>query len=111
MKNLKLSRRSMLRGVGGAAVALPFLEAMLDQKAYAAGEIPKRFMLCFGGHSIGSDGPGRSPLTQYHVPSVVGANYNLPQALAPLMGVKSHVSVVSGLKIPSAYDNGGSIPA
>src|SRR5256885_2217441 len=32
----RLSRRTILRGAGGAAIALPFLEAMLPRRAHAA---------------------------------------------------------------------------
>ena len=42
----RLSRRTILRGAGGAAIALPFLEAMLPRRAHAAAP-PKRFIVMF----------------------------------------------------------------
>jgi hypothetical protein len=104
-----ITRRAMLRGAGGAAITLPALEAMLDGHgvAYAQGQtIPKRYLVCFGGQSLGGDG---DPLHNDYVPSTVGPSYDLKSALAPLAPVKDEVSVVSGLSIPTA--NGGAVPA
>ncbi len=42
----RLSRRTILRGAGGAAIALPFLEAMLPRRAHAAAP-SKRFIVMF----------------------------------------------------------------
>jgi hypothetical protein len=103
----RLNRRAMLRGLGGAAVGLPALEIMLDGQGRAHGQgMPKRYIVCFTGTSLGADG---DPLHNDYVPSTVGANYDLKTALAPLAPVKSEVSVVSGLSIPTA--NGGPVPA
>jgi hypothetical protein len=107
----KLSRRSALKGVGGAVVALPWLEAMLDGGPALAqtANPPKRYVVCFGGQSLGAD---NDRLHNDYVPNTVGPNYDLKSALAPLANhnnVKNEVSVVSGLSIPVA--NGGSIPA
>lgn len=106
----KLSRRAALKGLGGVALSLPLLEAMLDSApAHAqAALIPKRMVVLFGGHSVCAGQTAKT--TDHVVPTVVGENYNLPTALMPLSAVKSRVSVVSGLKIPTTYDNGGSLP-
>jgi hypothetical protein len=99
----------MLRGLGGVAVGLPALDVMLDSHgtAYAqGGMVPKRYLVCFGGTSLGGDG---DPLHNDYVPSTVGPNYDLKSALAPLLPVKNEISVVSGLQIPTA--NGGAVPA
>ena len=91
-----------LSGIGGAAITLPALEAMFDRhgEAYAQGKpIPKRYLLCFGGQSLGGDD---DPLHNDYVPNTVGPNYDLKSALAPLADVQSEVSVVSGLSIPTA---------
>jgi Protein of unknown function (DUF1552) len=106
---LRISRRSVLRGLGGAAITLPALEAMFDRhgQAYAQGmPIPKRYLVCFGGQSLGGDS---DPLHNDYVPKTIGPNYDLKSALAPLLPVQSEVSVVSGLSIPTA--NGGAVPA
>ena len=108
---IKISRRAMLTGIGGAAIGLPLLEAMVDNtgKAYSGGATnPQRFILCFDGQSLGADG---DPIHNMYVPDTVGADYDLPRALAPLAGydnIADEVTVVSGLSIPSA--NGGAIP-
>jgi hypothetical protein len=75
--------------------------------AYAQGKpIPKRYLVCFGGQSLGGDS---DPLHNDYVPKTVGRNYDLKSALAPLAPVQNEVSVVSGLQIPTA--NGGAVPA
>lgn len=111
---IKLTRRSLLRGAGGAALALPALEIMggsgLSSRASAAaGDAPpKRYMFGFCGMSTGADTREENPL----VPATEGAGYEVPLALAPLQehGVLDDVTVVSGLKIPWA-ELGGSVPA
>src|SRR3954466_11213712 len=106
----RLSRRHLLRGLGGVALSLPLLEIMLDGKAFAqaAPTPPKRYLVFFDGQSMGADG---DPLDNDFVPSTVGRNYDLKSAIAPLGALKSEVSVISGLKIPWAAENGGVIPA
>ena len=47
--------------------------------------IPKRYVVCFGGQSLGGDG---DPLHNDYVPNTVGANYDLKSALAPLAPVQ-----------------------
>ncbi len=56
MASLKLDRRTLLRGIGGAAIGLPLLECMLDKKAFAQSVIPRRYGIVFAGQSIGGDG-------------------------------------------------------
>ncbi|MBL8935623.1 MAG: DUF1552 domain-containing protein [Archangium sp.] len=106
----RLSRRFMLRGLGGVSLGLPLLEIMLDRKAFAqnAPTPPKRYLVFFDGQSTGADNDQRH---NDLVPNTVGRNYDLKSALAPLGELKSEVSVVSGLKIPWAAENGGTIPA
>ncbi len=107
----RMSRRAVLQGAGGVTVALPFLQIMADRggRAFAqSAQAPKRYLVCFGGQSMGAD---NDPLHDDYVPNKVGADYDLKSALAPLAGVKDEVTVVSGLKIPTAYENAGQIPA
>ena len=73
----RMHRRTLLRGLGGTAIALPFLEIMLPKKA-AAQQMPKRYAICFGGYSLVSD-PDNSP--DQTVPSRTGANYDLKAGL------------------------------
>jgi hypothetical protein len=98
MKSIQLSRRSLLRGVAGATLALPWLEAMEPRQAMAQTRTPppKRYVVLFGGTSLGRND------THLLVPSALGPNYPTNTALAPLdtRGVKSHVGIVSNLVIP-----------
>jgi len=106
--SLKISRRSFLQGAGGVAVALPLLEAMVDSAPALADSLPKRYVVCFGGQSLGGDG---DPLHNDYVPNIIGPNYDLKSALAPFAdhnNVKNEISVVSDLWIPSA--EGGPVP-
>lgn len=106
----RLSRRHLLRGLGGVGIGLPLLEIMLDGKAFAqaAPTPPHRYLVFFDGQSLGAD---NDPLHNDFVPNAVGRNYELKSALAPLGALKSDVSVISGLKIPWAAENGGMVPA
>jgi hypothetical protein len=108
---IKLDRRTLLKGIGGTVLALPFLEAMTDRTPRARSAnpaIPKRYIVCFNGQSLGAD---FDPVHNYYVPDTIGANYDLKTALAPLANhnnIKDEITVVSGLQIPTA--NGGAVP-
>ena len=89
----RLSRRTMLRGVG-AAISLPWLNAMasptrlLASEAPAASEIPTR--VAFGyipNGVIGKD----------WFPQKTGANFDLKPSLEPLAKVKDELVFLSGL--------------
>jgi hypothetical protein len=101
-----LSRRSLLRGAAGIAVALPALEIMAPRRAAAGpGAVPKRFTMSFAATSTGDDN-----LTTFIEPANTGFNYTTPRALQSLvdLGVKDNVSVVTGLKVP--WDTGSGVP-
>ncbi len=103
MSHHKLSRRLFLTGLGGTVVALPLLETMLDKHGEVFAQdgmpIPKRYITCFGGHSLGAD---NTNVHNMYVPDTVGANYDTKLALEPLseQGIKDDVSVISNLHIP-----------
>ncbi len=111
--SLRLSRRVMLRGLGGAAVALPLLDCMLSEttraRAQAAGP-PRRYALVFAGQGIGGDGWERDRYMikgerfqkdgHFIVPSETGASYTLTTPLQPLSALRADFSIVSGLRIP-----------
>ncbi|MFN3181433.1 MAG: DUF1552 domain-containing protein [Nannocystaceae bacterium] len=94
MRNFKLSRRRMLRGMAGGAsiaVGLPLLEAMMNTHgdALAGGDaLPLRFMTWYWADGIVID---------RWEPEQVGDDWQLSEQLAPLANVKDHVSVVSGM--------------
>ncbi len=95
LRKLKLSRRTMLRGLAGGAavsVALPPLEAMLNANgtAYANGDgLPLRFISFFWGNGV---------ILDRFEPSVTGPGWELTEELAPFAGVKDYVSVLTGLE-------------
>ena len=117
---IKIGRRAMLRGIGGAAVALPALEIMGGTRAHAApGDVPQRYLVIVCGSSLGS---GRVSIDETYVPDVEGPGYDLKMALAPLAGgmlpsgasyadVRDEVSVITELRIPWAGMNSGRVPA
>ncbi len=102
MKNVRLPRRTFLRGLGGTAIGLPLLEAMMGgpRSARAGGAgIPQRYVVCFGGFAMGADGDS-SP--NGVVPTVVGPGYDLQPGTQPLAdhNVRDEITIVSGLRIP-----------
>jgi hypothetical protein len=95
-----LSRRTMLRGMGGAGVvslALPPLEAMLDANgtALAAGAaFPRRFGVWFYGCGITAHS---APLAvDNFFPRTPGPTWDPPRLLMPLAANKQYVTVVGG---------------
>lgn len=95
LRKLKLSRRTVLRGLAGGAavsVALPPLEAMMNANgtAYANGDaLPLRFISFFWGNGV---------ILDRFEPSVTGPNWELTEELAPFAAVKDYVSVLTGLQ-------------
>jgi len=93
MPKKPLSRRTFLRGAGGALVGLPLLEAMLPKLLFAHATIAKRFVVSFCGTVVGND--------TLSSPGVYGA---LPTTMPPswkgLEPVRAHVSLISNMNIP-----------
>ena len=86
MKLERLSRRTLLRGVGGAFLALPHLDAMAATTPTSS--VPLR-MVCTGLNF------GLVP--QHFFPEQTGANYTLTERLQPLQDLTSDFTVFSGL--------------
>ncbi len=100
-----LSRRSVLKGMGGAVVGLPGLELMAQ--AQPAGAKKNRYVMAFG---------GLSPMSAYP-PTTLGSKYELTLGLRPLGGrtvqpvagrpayrwnsVRGAFSVVTNLQVPT----------
>ncbi len=101
MRPFRISRRALLLGAAGAAVPLPWLEIMEPTKSAraAAAGTPLRYLVCYAGSSLGGD---QHQAPDEFLPDVVGPNYDLKTALAPLgtFGVQQHVSLVTGMRIP-----------
>jgi hypothetical protein len=94
-----LNRRTLLRGMlaGGltAAVPLPLLEAMLNESgtalAQSATVLPPLYVTWFFGNGV-------LPALWKPAKTGTGANWELSAQLKPLAGVKSHLTVISGLE-------------
>lgn len=83
-----LSRRAFLGGAG-AALTLPWLEAMVPSVARGAGHLaPTRLLYYYIPNGIHM--PAWTPTTE-------GLVYDLPTILAPLAGMQSELSVITGL--------------
>lgn len=93
----RLSRRTFLRGAGGIGIGLPLLECM--GTARAAAPAPIRFLLTFGGFSLGAD---EDPTPNLLLPTTTGRGYALTEAGMPLAAVQNEITLISGLRIPAA---------
>jgi Protein of unknown function (DUF1552) len=96
VKGSSLSRRSLLRGSGGVALALPFLEAM-ERKAFAAP--PKRFVLVYHTHGMFMDEwqpklkAGGAPTSAEYA----AADYDMNSLSADLAPYKDDLLFLTGL--------------
>lgn len=123
----RLDRRTLLRGIGGAAVGLPVLECMLNGNgtAYAQGmPIPRRYVLLFAGQSIGGDGwpknrsrvngTNRTEDGHFIAPAQTGRGYTPTTPLQDLAtaNLLGDFSLVSNLRIPFDANNpdGAAVP-
>lgn len=86
MNTKRLSRRTLLRGTGGAFLALPHLDAMAAP--IATSEVPMR-MVCVGLNF------GLVP--QLFFPEQTGRDYELTDRLKPLKRLRDDFTVFSGL--------------
>lgn len=90
-----ISRRTILKGAG-AALALPFLDAMVPAAtamAQTAAAPPPRFVGAFVCHGMA---PG------YWVPEKVGTGFEFPFNFKPLEPFKDYTTILSGLHSRSA---------
>src|SRR5260370_14757646 len=90
-----LSRRTLIRGAGGVAIGLPFLEAMRPRYAWAAGPNPKRFIAWYSAN-------GQMPA--YWYPTGTLSNFTLNTAHKPLEPYKSKLIVFNGVKNDAGND-------
>ena len=93
MNKLRLTRRSVIKGAGGIAIALPWLEAMTHRRsaqAAAPPNAPKRFLAVYT--------PGGT-VPEKWTPTGSETAFTLSPILAPLEPVKSRIIVLSGLHL------------
>jgi hypothetical protein len=80
---VKLDRRSLLRGAGGVALGLPFLEGAASAQA-----VPLRLLVFVHGQG--------TVLSRWK-PTQVGTSFDLPMLLQPLAAHQSKLNVWSGI--------------
>ena len=91
MRNLQITRRTMLRGVG-ASIGLPFLEAMLPRTLLAAPAAKAPIRAAFFYIPVGAN------MEAWRAPKTPG----LPETLQPLKNVAGSLNHITGL----AHNNG-----
>src|SRR5207244_761762 len=99
MASTRISRRTVLRGVG-TVVALPFLESLLPLRAAevaAKAAAPRRMAFIYV--------PNGCHMEEW-TPTKEGTDFDLPPILQPLAPVKNDVLVLSGLTCDKARPNG-----
>jgi hypothetical protein len=95
----QLSRRTLLRGVGGISLSLPFLEAMAPAKARAqAAAQAKRLVFVYFPNGY---------IKSHWTPKSEGAGYELTSSLEPLADIKGKFNVLSGLACDPAKTTSG----
>src|SRR5215212_7161267 len=97
----RISRRTALKGLG-AAVALPWLEAMGPLTAWAAGPETKRPAPNRMAFLYVPNGKNMADWT----PKAEGTGFELPHILKPLEGVREYVNVMTGLTADKARAHG-----
>ena len=95
MKQRPLSRRTVLRGAAGIAVALPFLEALQPRIGHAQAALaPKRFGVFFGPCGV---------IQANWKPTGGVSDFVLSPALQPLAAHRDQLVVLGGLDVATSY--------
>ena len=97
----RLDRRTMLKGLGGAAIALPFLDAMMPVGLSAA---PKKLRLVAMEMVHGSAGSTAFGLQKnLWAPAATGSAFDLsPTAMSPLEPWREYITIVSNTDVRNA---------
>jgi hypothetical protein len=93
MAKPRLSRRTLIRGAGSIAIALPWLEAMEPARAQTAPTTAQRFLAVYT--------PGGTVLDKWR-PTGTETSFTLGPILQPLEAVLSKLLVVDGVDMASA---------
>ena len=100
-----ISRRHVLRGAGGIAIALPLLEAMLPAAtafAQSAAAPRSRYAAVYIPH-----GKTMAKWT----PATEGRDFEFPEILKPLEPHRDYLNIISGLRLQTGYGTDGSAAA
>lgn len=87
IKNHRISRRTMLRGMG-AALALPALDIMAPARAAAAAKPPVRMACIYFPNGVWE---------KAWIPEASGTDFALPYSLEPLEALRGDINIFSGL--------------
>lgn len=82
----KVSRRFYLKGVGGSALALPFLELLNGNKANAQVKPHTQYIVCYAGQAMGADGDRSLHRFVPELEGPLASMPSLPLSLQPLGG-------------------------
>jgi hypothetical protein len=95
-----LPRRTFLRGALGAAVALPFLDAMVPALAAQSAKRPFRFGAIYVPNGI---------YPQLWHPDSAGSNFAMKPIMEPLEAYRDHLVTFSGMKAPDGNPDMGGV--
>jgi hypothetical protein len=99
MRTRRLSRRAVLRGAGGIAIALPWLEIMGLPRLARAADPAKRFVSVYTpGGTVIDNGAGENRWR----PTGSETDFTLSPILAPLEPIRQKLLVMDGLRMASA---------
>jgi hypothetical protein len=93
-----ISRRALLRGAGGVAIALPFLDAMTPRRARAAGAPVKRLLTNFTENGV---------VEREWFPQGTVKDFTFGQILQPLEPWKKNLILFDGIDTVCDGSNGG----
>jgi len=94
-----LSRRTLVRGLGGAAIALPLLDAMRGRSARASGETPpKRLIVMYTPNGT---------IANNFWPGGAEADFTLSPILQPLAPHKQDLLIIRGVDMLSSLSGPG----
>jgi hypothetical protein len=95
-----LPRRTFLRGALGAAIAMPFMDAMIPALSAQATRRPFRFGAIYIPNGI---------YPQLWHPDTTGGTFEFKQIMQPLEAYRSHLVTISGMKAPDGNPDMGGV--
>ncbi len=100
MSSLRLDRRAFLRGIGGAALALPVLEAMGKE---VTNQVPRRFCALYtaNGMSLPKTEHGIDEWSWFPTAKDANGEFVFGKSTEPLQPFRSKLSFLGGLHHPS----------
>ncbi len=94
-----VSRRAMLKGLAGVALALPYLEAFAGDAASV--ELPRRFCALYTADGMSLPNPKNGISDWSWFPANPGADFKFNKSTEPLEAFRSKLSFVGGLYHPN----------